>query len=211
MKFTSFAAVAVTAALIALAFPSAASAAPTSGPASVEIAAASMEQLPPDVRSQIEELEGNWSRIGAASTTEGGIVTFDLAGAIGNGVPRELARDFAQGVAIGGGHVVNDNGEFPSRLSARATCRGQNAFWYDWIGYHFKLDSCITPKVVNAIAGTAGVAGVLGALSAAFPPTSLPLVAVGAVAAYSAWSIDQCSRNGTGVEMSLAGFVCWAQ
>lgn len=33
----------------------------------------------------------------------------------------------------------------------------------------------------------------------------------GAIFSYSAWSIDQCSRNGTGVELLLAGFVCWAQ
>ncbi|QIZ98982.1 hypothetical protein [Leifsonia sp. PS1209] len=208
MRFTSLVAAAATAALIALAVPSPASASLTGRASTVDVAVTSTEQLPPEVQSQVDELQANRSRIDAASTNVHGMVTFDFAAALRSGVPNELARDYARGVAIGGGHVVNDNGEFPSQVSARATCRGQNAFWYDWIGYHFKLDSCITPKVVKAIAGTAGVAGVLGALSAAFPPTSLPLVAVGAVAAYSAWSIDQCSKNGTGVEMSLAGFVC---
>lgn len=33
----------------------------------------------------------------------------------------------------------------------------------------------------------------------------------GAIFSYSSWSIDQCSKNGSGVELLFAGFVCWAQ
>jgi hypothetical protein len=34
---------------------------------------------------------------------------------------------------------------------------------------------------------------------------------VPALMQYSAWSIDACSKNGTGVELALSGFICWAQ
>jgi hypothetical protein len=210
MKFRSIGATIAAVALLTIALPHAANAAPVDEGTTVDITAPGSDQLSPEIQTQIDELAANERLIDSASSRAAGILTFDLGAALASGVPMDLARDYAQGVAIGGGQVVND-GEFRLSISARAACKGQNKFWSDWIGYHFKLDSCITPKVVTAIAGGAGVAGLAGTLSAAFPPVALPLAAIGAVYAYSAWSIDQCSKNGTGIEMSLAGFLCWAQ
>ncbi|MEY9954155.1 hypothetical protein [Leifsonia sp. EB34] len=34
---------------------------------------------------------------------------------------------------------------------------------------------------------------------------------VGGTAAGTAASVEACSRNGTGVELAFAGFICWAQ
>lgn len=96
----------------------------------------------------------------------------------------------------------------------RAACRGESRVWIDIWGTHVRLNSCVTPTVVTAIQGgsnAAYIAAAIGGLSGVGAIAGGAIALAGAIGNYSAWSIDQCSRNGTGVELALAGFVCWAQ
>jgi hypothetical protein len=149
------------------------------------------------------------------SSSQGGV--FDLSAAIAAGARMEVATEWAEGVALAGGRVVN----VPAGVSLATptalpptprACRGQNKIWTDYLGGHARFSSCVVPKLIAAL--QAGV----GATALAATIATAASMGVGAVSAivpavmqYSVWSIDACSKNGTGVELAFAGFICWAQ
>ena len=136
--------------------------------------------------------------------------TFYFNEAIAAGVPEAMAREWAQGYALGGGIVVGV--KEPVSISARAVCRGANQIWTDWLGGHAKFSSCAVPKVTSALQAGVGATAAAAAIAAA---ASLGVGAVTAIIPalmqYSVWSIQACAANGTGVELAFAGWVCWAQ
>jgi hypothetical protein len=143
--------------------------------------------------------------------------SFDYGAAVASGVSVETANDWAQGVAIAGGAVSNAPASLetslPSAVASRAACRGVNKLWSDAFGSHVKLDSCNTIKLVAALQSGAGATAVLAVLAGAgFGASTGALAAiVPSIIQYSAWSVDACSKNGTGVELVLGGIICWAQ
>lgn len=146
-----------------------------------------------------------------AATSKG---TFDYSLAITGGVPTTLATEWAQGYALGGGTITNLAAgiTLPNALPDVKSCRGSNAIWTDWLGGHAKFSSCATRAYVTALQGGAAGTTVAAAIAAASTLTVGALMGIiPALMAYAAWSIDACSKNGTGIEMAFAGVVCWAQ
>jgi len=95
---------------------------------------------------------------------------------------------------------------------AFAACRGENKIWTDYLGGHARFSSCVTPKLVSALQAGVGATALAATIATA---ATLGVAAVSAIVPallqYSAWSIDACSKNGTGVELVFASFICWAQ
>jgi hypothetical protein len=203
--------VAVTVGMImALAIPGTANASPS---VNLGMAANDQSNLRPAQQDELDRLEAHAAALEAADTKVSGVRTFDFGKALASGVPTDLASGWASGIASTGGRVINAG----DRVFETATvlgCRGEWRVWIDGWGTHVRLDSCITPKVVTALQGVgnaAFIAAAIGGMSGigAIPGGAIALA--GAMLNYSAWSIDQCSKNGTGVELAYAGFVCWAQ
>ncbi|QIZ99578.1 hypothetical protein [Leifsonia sp. PS1209] len=174
----------------------------------------------PEIQAQVRQLEEFAEQIADASSRSGGVLVFDYARAVASGVPDGLVRDYATGVILGSGRVEAAPADFhidarglSSSMLERGSCRGQNSWWIDIWGNHIRMDSCITARVVIALTGGAGAAAIAAILTslagAVFAGGAVALG--GALAGYSAWSMDQCSKNGTGIEAAMAGFVCWAQ
>lgn len=170
-------------------------------------------QLTPSQQAELADLQANVASI--EKSTKDGI--FDYSVAVQNGVDANVAREWAQGVYAAGGVVAGAPADLAasakaSPRSTRAVCRGQNKIWTDILGVHARLSSCVVPKVVSALQAGAGAATLAATIATA---ASLGVGAVTAIVPavmhYSAWSIDACSKNGTGVELALSGFVCWAQ
>lgn len=167
--------------------------------------------LSPSQNEELETLKRSLPAIQAATIGR----VFDYGSAKASGVSELMASNWARGVILAGGQVVGapDLAQpTSSEPNSSGGCRGVNKMWSDWLGWHAKLNSCTTKQVIDAL--RVGVpattvaslivtacAGPIGAVSAIMP----------ALLTWSASSIEACSRNGTGVEVAFAGFVCWAQ
>ncbi|QIZ97975.1 hypothetical protein [Leifsonia sp. PS1209] len=182
--------------------------------AHIDLAAGDHAEWSPAVQGEYARLLSSADGLLAADRSIDGQRTFDFALAIDAGVPNDIATSWAEGVADTGGIVVNAGPRsFPTHAS-RAACRGESRVWIDIWGTHVRLNSCVTPTVVTALQGGANaayIAAAIGGLSGIGAIAGGAIALGGAIGNYSAWSIEQCSRNGTGVELALAGFVCWAQ
>lgn len=186
----------------------------TDGTLEVSSSVAPAAALSPDTQADLDRLAASAAVIEQA-TSDGG---FDYASAVANGAGDTIAREWAEGVILGGGNVLNaPEGTSPStatppQVSVFAACRGQNRIWTDYLGGHARFSSCAVPKVVSALQAGVGATALAATIATA---ASLGVAAVSAIVPallqYSTWSIDACSKNGTGVELAFAGFVCWAQ
>lgn len=204
---------AITAVLLSGGGVAASAATPSDAPAADRTHAVAASGPNAEATAELAELERHAGGLSSADhTAADGIRTFDYAAAVTAGVPDEMAANYARGVTGSGGVVVNAPAGVITRTDLRAACRGQNKVWVDF-ATHIRINSCVTPKVVAALGvpgGLATVAGLVGGFAGAgFAGGGVAIA--GAIFSYSSWSIDQCSKNGSGVELLFAGFVCWAQ
>lgn len=195
--------------------PSAASAVGSDSGTTVPVIpdAESAASLPSAQQAELAALSSSSAAIEEA-TANG---EFDYALAVRSGADETVAREWAQGVQLAGGAVRNAPNptsltQMPVRIAALAACRGQNRIWTDYLGGHARFSSCVVPKAVAALQAGVGATALAATIATA---ASMGVAAVSAIVPallqYSVWSIDACSKNGTGVELAFAGFVCWAQ
>ena len=169
-------------------------------------------ELNPAQSAELTALDEDLPSIQAA--TVGGV--FDYTRAVALGADAQVAVEWARGVVLAGGRVsgLPDSARvgLPLQPQSRAACRGANAMWSDWLGWHARLDSCNTLRVVDALRSGAGATTVASIIiTAAGGPIGAVSAIMPALLTWSAASVEACSRNGTGVEVAFAGFICWAQ
>jgi hypothetical protein len=168
-------------------------------------------ELTPAQSAELSALDGYLPAIERASAAG----VFDYPAALALGVDEHVATEWAQGVILAGGRVTGlPDVARPSlpQQQVRAACRGANGMWSDWLGWHARLDSCNTKRVIDALRSGAGATTVASIIvTAAGGPIGAVSAIMPALLTWSAGSIEACSRNGTGVEVAFAGFICWAQ
>lgn len=174
--------------------------------------------LPSDLQAQADEFAQYEPVLLESLQGSDGAQTFDLDLALSRGVPTDLATDFAEGISLAGGTVSGDF--IPSQLlsdassvQALSACAGETRGWVDGFGAHARFDSCDTDTLVSALNIGASYSAI-AAILAGFSGEVYAVGGGGLVAALiqaSGSSISACAVDGTGVEIAVAGFVCWAQ
>lgn len=142
--------------------------------------------------------------------------TFDYKKALAAGADAQFAAEYALGYSASGGTVLNaPAGAHAAKnlVSPMAKCKGQNKIWSDWIGFHYRLDSCLVQRVIALEAEGAGAAAIAGAIGGAVSAggTALAGAVAGALLAMGSAGLAACAVNGTGVEGVGTGVICWAQ
>ncbi|MGJ4845135.1 hypothetical protein [Leifsonia sp. Le1] len=168
----------------------------------------------PDAVADVEQLEAAFPALDGATDRSTVRPVFDFAAALSAGAPLDLAREWSVGIQVIGGEILNAPPGIVEPMAPTLlprACSGQSRWWVDAWGTHVRLDSCATRTAISVLQGSSSAAALAAALGGFAPLVGMPFGIYAGMAGYSAWSIEQCSRNGTGVELALAGFVCWAQ
>lgn len=141
--------------------------------------------------------------------------TFDFSAAVKAGADEQFALEFAKGFGANGGTVTNGPIQVThaSEFRALSSCRGQTRIWSDWIGLHWRADSCTATVIASELAMGAGFAAIAGVVAAKFdlPEGAAVSAIVGAILAIGSAAITACNARGTGVEAVGWGAICWAQ
>jgi hypothetical protein len=117
------------------------------------------------------------------------------------------------GGSVSGGLTPSRPALDESSIESLSACAGETRGWMDGFGAHARFDSCDTNTLIAAMNNGASYA----ALAAVLAGFSGEVYAVGggalvaALIQLSSSSISACAVDGTGVEIAVAGFVCWAQ